>query len=433
MRNGSATNGEMPFSEDAERALICSVLLGGDRVAVELSVPKGAFYSPANQLVWDTLTDLLAERRSLDFTVVKHRLSVLDQLDEVGGVEYLNELYGFIQTSQNYQYYSDIVLDNWRLRNAIEATKELLQKLEQRGKATWADLRQDVESGLMALIKDGPEHELSTKEITMRWFDELATRKERLQRDGIAFGLPGLDKRLGYQQPGELVTIGAATSRGKSMLAYQGIVWNAGTRGLPVGLVSLEMTATQTWDRLASHMKQISMSRFREADFREEDQAKLMEFNQRMATEMPLYFSERRMDIEGIKSWGRRMRARHGIKLLVVDYLQRVGVPKSLMKASRQEQVSYISSELKSLALELELVIWCPVQLNRDGDVRESATIEFDSDIYIQIDLSDKAKVAGNILFMKVRQAERAEPLPVMVKGWIQTIEERKKGDSNEG
>lgn len=427
MNNGSDTS-RTTFDQDAEQALICSVLIGGDRVAVELVVPKSAFFVPAHKTVWDVMTDLLAEKRPLDFTVLKNRLDRLELLDEVGGVEYLNQLYSFVPTSANFRYYADIVLDSWRLRTAIAATRELMEKLTNRGKATWEELRGDVEQALVSMVKDSAEHELTTKEITMQWMDELATRKERLARDGVAFGVTGIDKRLGMQQPGELVIIGAGTSMGKTMLAYQGAAYNAWVRHIPVGLVSLEMTANQTWDRLAAHKKEISMSRFREADFRDEDIAKIGQFTEEM-TKMPLWFCHRRMDIEDIKSWARRARARHGIKLLVVDYLQRVGVPKHMIKASRQEQVSYISGELKSIALDLGIVVWCPVQLNREGDVRESAAIEFDSDIYIRIKMSDKAKVLAQIVFEKIRQGERKDPLPVKVNGWFQRITEREDSE----
>lgn len=428
MKNGNGTNGvEMPFDEDAERGLICSVLLGGDRVAVELSVPKAAFFSPVHAMVWDTLCDLIVEGKPLAFPVVKHRLSQLEQLEEIGGIEYLNELYGFVPTAEAFRYYSESVLDHWRLRKAINSTTGLLERLTNRGKATWAELRNEMESGLAAMVKDTEDRDLTIKEVTDLWFDELAGRQEKLAREGVAFGLPGLDKTLGMQQPGELVIIGAATSRGKSMLAYQGIAHNAWRREppIPVGLISLEMTATQTWDRLASHMEQVSMSRFRDGAFDDESIIKIGKFCDRMRSCQTFWFHSGRMDIEAVKNWARRMRLRYGIKLLVVDYLQRVGIPRDLWRASRQEQVSFVSSELKSLALELELVIWCPVQLNKDAEVRESQAIEFDADISIRIELADRAQYKGQIVYNKVRQAERGKPQLVTIDGWYQTIKER--------
>jgi replicative DNA helicase len=106
----------------------------------------------------------------------------------------------------------------------------------------------------------------------------------------------------------------------------------------------------------------------------------------------------------------------------VVDYLQRVSVPRALQKVSREQQVSYISNELKNLALELDIVIWCPVQLNKEGEVRESTAIQFDADIVIKIGY---AKGKCQIAFEKVRQAAKARPLPIDIDGAVQTIRER--------
>jgi replicative DNA helicase len=202
--------------------------------------------------------------------------------------------------------------------------------------------------------------------MTMAWMEDLSTRKERLAKEGVGFGIPGLDEALGQHQPGELVVIGAASSAGKSMLAYQGIVHNASVRQLPVGLISLEMTGLQTWDRFASHLGRISMTHFRDGEFSASDIEKLHQIEKKLLT-APFYFCRGRLDIETILSWARRAKARHGIKLLVVDYLQRVGVGKEMQKKSRQEQVAYISHQLKDLALELGIVIWCPVQLNKES------------------------------------------------------------------
>lgn len=432
-KNGSRIPA-MPVSEDAEKGLVCSLLLGGDQVAVELTVPAQAFYIPANQLVWETANDLVIEKRPLDFRIVKHRLDRLDVLEEIGGPEYLDALYSFLPSGANAKYYADIVLDFWRQRNAIQVLTDLVAKIRA-PESTWDLVRGEVESGLVELIQNNAvEREFTAKELTNLWYDELSERKERLAREGIGFGLRALDKRLGMQQPGELVVIAARTSGGKSMLAYQGVMHNCWTRQLPVGVISLEMTYTQTWDRLASHIKKVPMNRFRDGDFADSSQekniaARLAEFHANMVSgKVPFYFCNRRLDIDGIKSWARRIKARYGIRLLVIDYLQRVMVPIRLQKASRQEQVSYISNAFKDLALELGIVIWCPAQLNKEGDVRESMAIEMDADISIHIDVPEKG--GPQIVFQKVRQGAATadssfDSLPIKLKGWVQTIDER--------
>lgn len=416
----------MPFSEDAEKALVCSLLTGGDKVAVELALGRECFYIPAHGIVWEVANDLVAEKRPTDYVVVKNRLESLDQLEEVGGKETLSELYGFVPTWQNFRYYAEIVRDKYRKRRAIIGTKGMLKRLDECGAEEWAEVRGDLEKGYAEIMDDrDDDDEITTKQITMEWYDALSTRKEWLARDGVGFGLPRVDERIGMQQPAEVVTIGAPTSTGKSMMAYQGMVHNMLKKRLVVGLVSLEMTASQTWDRLASHMQAVSMNRFRDGCFDDKDGTKLAAFYQQMLNEMPFYFYQsRRRDIEAIKSWARRTKARHGLRLLVVDYLQRVSVPTVMLRHSRQEQVAYVSNELKNLALELGVTVWCPVQLNKKDEVRESQAIEFDSDIAIRILLNTDSMSSGCIVFDKIRQAKIGHPIAINMAGGYQTIEE---------
>jgi replicative DNA helicase len=416
----------LPFSEDSERGLLSSLLQGGEAVAVEVNVPKEAFHIPAHRLLWKTLYELLAEKRPLDFVIVKQRLIDLGKIDEIGGVEYLSGLYNFVPTSANYRYYADIVLDKWRIRRAMLGIREVLQHLEDPEKAEWPQLKGSIENCLLKLVSDDDEaDEVDTKEMTMAWMEDLSVRKERLAREGIGFGIPALDEALGQHQPGELIVIGAASSAGKSMLAYQGVVYNAVTRALPVGLISLEMTAEQTWDRLASHLGRISMTHFRDGEFSGYDIEQLHRVEKKLMG-APFYFCRGRLNVETIQSWARRAKARHDIKLLVVDYLQRVAVPAEMLKKSRQEQVAYISNQLKDLALELGIVIWCPVQLNKEGEVRESASILFDSDISFRIILDEDSYTSATIITDKVRQGQRAKRLPIEIEGWFQTITSNK-------
>jgi replicative DNA helicase len=396
-------------------------LLAGDKVAVGVNVPPQAFYLPAHALLWKTLYELLAEKRPLDFIIVKQRLIALKAIEEVGGIEYLSSLYNFVPAAANFRYYADIVLDKWRIRRAILGLRDVMQRLQDPETAEWSQLKPSIENCLLKLVSDDAADEVDTKEMTMAWMEDLSTRKERPAREGIGFGIPVLDVMLGLHQAGELVVIGAASSVGKSMLAYQGAIYNALERQLPVGVVSLEMTGLQTWDRLASHRGRISMTHFRDGEFTAYDVERLHQIEKQLMS-APFYFRSGRLDIDAIQSWGRRAKARHGIKLLVVDYLQRVGVTAEMLKRPRQEQVAYISNQLKNLALELGIVIWCPVQLNKESEVRESTAILFDADVALRIILDEDSLTNATIIFDKVRQGQRAKSLPIVIEGWFQTI-----------
>jgi replicative DNA helicase len=192
------------------------------------------------------------------------------------------------------------------------------------------------------------------------------------------------------------------------------------------------MTALQTWDRFGSHLGRISMTHFRDGTFTGSDIDQLHKVEKKLIA-APFHFCRGRMDIAAIRSWARRAKARHGIKLLVVDYLQRVNVSTEMLKKSRQEQVAYISNQLKDLALELGIVVWCPVQLNKEGEVRESSSILFDADVSMRIILDEGSFTSGTIVFDKVRQGQRATALPIEIEGWYQTISSREVAEQYSG
>jgi replicative DNA helicase len=411
------------FSEDAEKGLLCSLILGGDRVAVEVSVPKEAFYIPAHRIIWESLLDLIAEKRRLEFPIVKHRLEQLEMLEEIGGAQFLSELYGFIPSWEGFADYAQTVVKYHRIRNARVTVGEMESILDGCGQTEWPLLREELGRKFFPLYSDDGHNERPLGQQMAEWWEYISTLQEKLASEGIGFGLPSLDERLGMQQPGELVVLGAPTSAGKSLLVAQGLGYNMIERGLDCALVSLEMTEKQILSRLASHHTKISMELFRKPNlFTPSHSAKLTAFYEMIIKNGRFHFRDDIIDIDAITSWARQQRFRHGIKLLAVDYLQAVQAgPRRY--ASRESLVAEIASALKSLAKELGIVIWCPVQLNKEAEVRESAAISFYSDISLKLLLDGGA----TLVIDKMRQGSCGKPIPVTVRGETQTIEERKK------
>src|SRR5260370_42457085 len=129
----------------------------------------------------------------------------------------------------------------------------------------------------------------------------------------------------------------------------------------------MEMSKTQYFERIFSHAGQISMTGFRDGKFNEEAMKALHATHEALRN-APFHFYKERSDLEQIKSLGRRLQALEGIKLLVIDYLQRIRT--KYKKNSRVDELDFIANDLKDFALETGLVIWCPVQLNKESEVR---------------------------------------------------------------
>jgi replicative DNA helicase len=117
-----------PFSEDAERGILCSLVLGGEYVAADLGnkIRDGHFYIPAHAVIWRAVQGLLAQHKGTDFRLLKQRLIDAGELEEVGGAEYLSDLYAFVPTAANCHYYAEIVLEKYLLREAIAGSARVM-------------------------------------------------------------------------------------------------------------------------------------------------------------------------------------------------------------------------------------------------------------------------------------------------------------------
>jgi replicative DNA helicase len=446
------SNTATPYSEDAEKGLVASLLLGGHNVSAELGimVRDAHFMMPAHSIMWRTAHGLLAQRKGTDFALVKQRLMDAGELDEIGGVPILSELYGFVPTWHNFRHYAEIVLDKYLLRQAISGANHIMRLAQNPGEEGFGAVRQEIEQTLTALTIATVRPDRTAKEITLEWLDDIEHRAERLKESGIEFGLATVDETVGPQRPGECTAIGAEISGGKSLFAAQGALHNM-QRGRAVALASMEMSEIQYWDRMASYLQQISMKSLRRGRFTE---AELRAIGLATTTlgNLPLQYSQGVRGWDGLKAFFRRAKANHGVTLGIIDYLQRVRVnAKGMRFAKREEEMTYLSNEVKDLAMELDMCFWYPIQLNDDGLARESRMIMADADNAIKIvndhavakiksekkpetqNWSDREKKINHTLIVtKARQSERQVFIPARILGEYMTVEEREQKPAND-
>lgn len=412
---------EIPVAIEAERALIAACLRNRDAF-YGVSVPAEAFHVDKHRIVWTEISRIYQAKRAMECPLLlagmRDRLGVLEDADK----QYVSKLFNLKTTEA--PRYAIIVLDKWWLRRAINTFGELLVKVQQPG-AEKAELRAEVEERFALMLKETSESKGGKlSERLPAYLDELSGRAERLRKEGVSFGLSMLDSTLGFQQSGDLLTIGSHSGEGKSMLALQGAVYNAVVRGLPVGFISLEMSESQNFDRLFSHVGQISMNGFKTGEFSEEGWNQIHWVQKKLAT-APFHFYREKNDLDRIKSLGRRLSALEGIKLLVIDYLQMIRKPGH--HNSRQEELEFIANDLKQFADEIGATIWCPVQLNKAGEVRGAMDILQASDISFRLVMEKAAKVNGKLEIDKSRQGDSTKNILMKRNGWFMTIEEREE------
>jgi replicative DNA helicase len=209
---------------------------------------------------------------------------------------------------------------------------------------------------------------------------------------GIATGFADLDKMTSGLHPGEMVVIAARPSMGKTSLAMNIVEHVAIEQRLPVGVFSLEMTSESLVLRMLCSRSRVNLRNVREGFLAERDFPKLTGAASKMAN-CPLYIDDTPgLSILQLRAKARRMHQQHGIKLLVIDYLQLLHSTAKRAQESRQQEIADISNGVKALAKELELPVIVLAQLNRElekdknrkprlSDLRESGSIEQDADL----------------------------------------------------
>ena len=378
-------------------SLLGSMLL--DREAVGLVLPiiprdeSRRFNRSDHQALFEVLIDLYDGNRPIDLIVLEDELRRRDKLDLVGGREYLITLSESVPSAANAEYYARIVRDKGMLRDVIACAGEIMDAAYAQGEPA-QQIMDEAEKKLFGVT----EQRISNNAISIREFLDETWKQIETQEEGalsgIATGYLELDHMLGGLQYGDLVILAARPSMGKtaiglSMLANIGI-GEGGERGTPCAFFSLEMSNLQVAQRMLCSRGEVEMYRLRQGRLSEREITHLQLVMGHMR-DCPIYVDDTPgMSVMELRAKARRLKMRHDIQVIFVDYLQLMFDKAS--KESRQQEISAISRGLKALARELRIPVVALAQLNRQvegrtgnrprmSDLRESGAIEQDADV----------------------------------------------------
>lgn len=400
-----------PHNLDAERSLLGGILLDGETLAdVQLDVNAADFYRESHRKIFAAMLDLGRRQVPVDRITLKDALTAQGAFEAVGGDEFIDLLDKFVPTAANLSYYAKIVSDKALARRLIEAAGAIAQMgYEQHGDVQ--EFADACEQRIFKLRSTARMGELvDTKQIIADVFRELERRYEHnSDLTGAPSGLDELDKLTNGFQPGNLVLVAARPSMGKTSLALD-IARSVGRipvsyRGLPDGvkkalgstiIFEMEMPKEQLVERLLSAEARVDSTRIRTGKLLEADWAKLAQAAGAI-NEMHICIHDQARTVMEIRALSRRHAAKMAtttrpLRLIVVDYLQRMRG--SGAEQRREEEVSRISGDLKSLAVELEVPVLAVSSLNRElekrqhrkpqmSDLRESGALEFDADVIL--------------------------------------------------
>ena len=389
-----------PHNEEAEASVIGSILLTEqalDGILLEVGLRPEDFYRPRNQLIFRAMIRLKekAEPEAVDALTVSEDLRRAGELDKAGGTAYIHSLPTLVPAVGAVLDYARIVKENSLLRSLLSATRDIQDEvLAHRGEPR--ELIERAEAVLFKIGHDGGTAEMKSIEAVLH--DEIDKLEELSRKDvgltGTPSGFADLDSLTGGFQHGNLIVVAARPSMGKSSLATN-IAENAAIdHGVPVALFSLEMSEAELAHRFIASQARVSSDELRKGRVRGDRWPKVLNAVEKLAS-APIYLDDSSdIGVLEMRAKARRLHARHGLGLIVVDYLQLVRP--DTRADSRVEQVGQISRGLKILARELDIPVIAVSQLSRAvesrnppipmlSDLRESGQVEQDSDVVMFI------------------------------------------------
>jgi replicative DNA helicase len=381
----------VPFSPEAEMSVLGAMMLDSE-VAGEVIeiIDSHAFHEPRHQLIFDALVDLYLARRKLDLVTLKAELEKRGTIEVVGGIEYCESLVVQVPTAAHAAEYAGIIREKAVLRQLLRTCESVIREVREGGEDP--DKLLDRAQALIFEVaaKRGAQPVEKLSDILKRTFQQIADihdRKARLL--GLATGFYELDDLLSGLQGSHLYIIAGRPSMGKTSLAMKIGEHVAVELKKPVLFYSLEMAASQIAQQMLCSHCRVDSHRLRTGMLSESEYQKLNLGAGALAEAPMLIDDSADLSILEIRARARRQKAEHpDLGLVIVDYLQKVHAKSE----SREREVAVISSQLKSLAKELEIPVICLAQLNRNpegregnkpqlSDLRESGSIEQDADV----------------------------------------------------
>lgn len=390
----------------AEQSVLGGMLLSKDAIAdVVETLQSHDFYKPAHTLIYDAVLDLYARGEPADPITVTAELDRAGTLTRVGGAVYLHTLVSMVPTAANASYYAQIVTEKAILRRLVDAGTRIVR-------LGFGAAEENLGRGDIDEVVDRAEREIydvSERRIsedyvvlqdllqpTMDEIDEIASHGGRAT--GVLTGFANFDEITNGLHPGQMIIVAARPGIGKSTLALDWARHAAVKQQMASVIFSLEMSRSEITMRLLSAEAEIKLSSMRGGHMGDQEWQRIV---RRMGeiSEAPLFIDDSpNMTMMEIRAKARRLKQRHDLKLIVVDYLQLMSSPKRV--ESRQQEVSEISRQMKLLAKELEVPVVAISQLNRGpeqrndkrpmlSDLRESGSLEQDADMVILVHRPD--------------------------------------------
>jgi len=383
-----------PQNLEAETSVLGGILLENEALNQVLEVlQEGDFYREAHRRIFSAIVHLYEHSEPVDLITLSEVLKTRSELEDVGGVEYLNSLVNSVPTAANISYYAKIIKEKAILRKLINRATEIVsQSYSNSGDVD--DLVDQAERTIFEISEDRVRPSFyPIKDLIKSSFKTIERLYEKRQLiTGVPTGFQKLDELTSGLQPSELIIIAGRPSMGKTAFALN-IAQHASIQAsVPAAIFSLEMSKEQLAIRMLCSEARVDAHRLRGGFLSESDWPKLTRAAGSLS-EAPIFIDDTPgLSALEMRAKSRRLKIEHNLGLVIVDYLQLMRGRSS--SETREQEISDISRSLKALAKELSVPVIALSQLNRRvedrgdkrpqlSDLRESGAIEQDADVIL--------------------------------------------------
>ncbi len=383
-----------PQAIDLEEVVLGALMIdkkGVDEV-IDILHPE-VFYKQAHQHIFEAIHNLFENSQPVDLLTVSTQLKKQGKIDLVGGEFYLIQLTQKVSSSAHIEFHARIILQKYIQRSLIKISNEIIEESYNEGTDVF-DLLDTAESKLYEVTQGNIKRSSETAQNLViqakKRIEEIAN-KEGLS--GIPSGFAKVDKLTSGWQPSDLIIIAARPGMGKTALTLSMARNIAVEHNIPVAFFSLEMSSVQLITRLISSETHLSSEKLRTGNL-EKHEWEQLNVKVKGLEKAPLFIDDSpSLSIFDLRAKARRLSSQHGIKLIIVDYLQLMTAGGGQKGGNREQEISTISRNLKALAKELNIPVIALSQLSRAvetrggskrpllSDLRESGAIEQDADI----------------------------------------------------
>ena len=391
-----------PQNIEAEQSVLGAMLIEKEAIPKVMEILRDTdFYREAHRVVFNAMLELYNKNEAVDMITVTEILKRDNKLEDVGGIAYVTSLANAVPTAANVTYHASIIEEKSILRQLVSVSTQIASM----GYEANDDVKNIIDSAESKILEISNRKKTADftpiNEIVLDSFKSIeALMGNKNGLTGLPTGFEDLDNLTSGLHGSDFIILAARPSMGKTAFALN-VVQNVAIRaakkvgGAPktVAFFSLEMSKEQLVQRMLCAEANIDSQRLRIGELRDEDWAMLINTADTLSSANIYIDDTAGITAMDMRSRARRLKAEHGLDLIVVDYLQLMqGSGKKNNNGDRQQEVSEISRSLKALARELDVPVIALSQLSRSvearqvkrpmlSDLRESGSLEQDADI----------------------------------------------------